>query len=56
MVQIRKIDLETGNLTRSYNLFFPFPEKIQIYKGDAYFLNKDTGGEFEKWKLIKVKF
>jgi hypothetical protein len=55
MVQIRKIDLENGNLTRSYDLLFPFPEKIQVYKGDAYFLNKDIGGEFEKWKLIKVK-
>ena len=55
MVRIRKIDMETGNLTKSYDLPFPFPEKIEIYKGDAYFLNKDAGGEFEKWKLIKVK-
>ena len=55
MVQIRKIDLETGNLTRSVDFPFPFPEKIQIYKGDAYFINKDCGGEFEKWKLVKVK-
>jgi hypothetical protein len=55
MVQIRKIDMETGNLTRSYDMPFPFPEKIQIYKGDAYFLNKEFGEEFQKWKLVKVK-
>ncbi len=54
MVQIRKIDLETGNLTRSYDLPFPFPEKIQIYKGDAYFLIK-TDGVNDKWKLGKCK-
>jgi hypothetical protein len=54
MVQIRKIDLETGNLTRSYDLPFPFPEKIQIYKGDAYFLIK-TDGSDNNWKLGKYK-
>jgi hypothetical protein len=54
MVQIRKIDLGTGKLTRSFDMPFPFPKKIEIYKGDAYFLNKEIGGEFEKWKLIKL--
>jgi hypothetical protein len=54
MVQIRKIDMETGNLTMTYDLPFPFPQKIQVYKGDAYFLNK-TIGQFENWKLVKVK-
>jgi hypothetical protein len=54
MVQIRKIDLETGKLTRNFDVPFPFPEKIEIYKGDAYFLIKDIGGEFEKWKLVKL--
>jgi hypothetical protein len=55
MVQIRKIDLETGKLTSVYDLPFPFPKKINVYKGDAYFLVKDVGAEFEKWKLVKVK-
>ena len=54
MVQIWKIDLETGKLTRSFDVPFPFPEKIEIYKGDTYFLYKDIGGEFEKWKLVKL--
>jgi len=51
---IRKINLETGKLTRNFDVPFPFPEKIEIYKGDAYFLIKDIGGEFEKWKLVKL--
>ena len=54
MVQIRKIDLETGKLTRTCDVPFPFPEKIKIYKGDAYFLMKDVGGALEKWKLVKL--
>jgi len=55
MVQIRKIDLQTGKLITSFDIPFPFPEKIEIYKGEAYFLNKDIGGDFEKWKLVKLK-
>lgn len=55
MVQIRKINLETGKLTRNIDVPFPFPEKIEIYKGEAYFLNKDIGGNFEKWKLVKLE-
>ncbi|MCX6245830.1 MAG: carboxypeptidase-like regulatory domain-containing protein [Bacteroidetes bacterium] len=54
MVQIRKIDLETGKLTRNFDVPFPFPRKIEIYKGDAYFLTKDIGGELDKWKLVKL--
>jgi hypothetical protein len=55
MVQIRKINLETGKLTRNFDIPFPFPEKIEIYQGEAFFLNKDISGNFEKWKLIKLK-
>lgn len=54
MIQIRKIDLETGKVIRNINVPFPFPEKLEIYKGDAYFLYKEVGGEFEKWKLVKL--
>ena len=54
IVKIRKINLETGQLTSSFDLPFPFPEKIQIYKGDAYFLirNDDVS---DKWKLVRYK-
>jgi len=55
MVQIRKIDLETGKLTGSYDIPIPFPEKIEIYKGEAFFLNKNTGSYNENWKLQKLK-
>jgi hypothetical protein len=54
MVQIRKIDLETGNPGRSYDIPLPLPEKIRVYKGDAYFLQRGPG-ESQKWKLAKVK-
>jgi hypothetical protein len=54
MVQIRKIDLQTGKITRICDVPFPFPEKIKLYKGDAYFLMKDVGGTLEKWKLVKL--
>ncbi|MCX6251351.1 MAG: carboxypeptidase-like regulatory domain-containing protein [Bacteroidetes bacterium] len=54
MVKIQRIDLETGKLGKATVLPLPFPEKIEIYKGDAYFLTKGAG-ENEKWKLVKVK-
>jgi len=55
MVQIRKIDLETGKLTKCVDIPFPFPEKINIYQGNVYFLNKDIGGEFMKKRLVKQR-
>jgi hypothetical protein len=55
MIQIRKINLETGKLTRNIDVPLPFPVKIEIYKGEAYFLNKDIGSDFEKWKLVKLE-
>jgi hypothetical protein len=54
MTRIRKIDLETGKLTATFDLPFPFPEKIQVYKGVAYFLNKNPG-QSENRKLVKFK-
>lgn len=54
MVKVQRIDLETGNLKNGTVLPFPFPEKIEIYKGDAYFLIKRDGTN-DKWKLIKCK-
>ena len=54
MVQLRKIDLETGKLTSTFDLPFPFPEKIQVYRGDAYFLVKQDNIN-ENWKLVKCR-
>lgn len=51
---IIKDDLETGKLHAGTVLPFPFPEKIQIYKGEAYFLVK-TDGLNDKWKLVKCR-
>lgn len=55
MVQIKKINLETGKLTRTFDVPFPFPKKIELYKGEAFFLYKEVSGNFEKWKLVKLK-
>jgi hypothetical protein len=52
MVKIHQVDLETGSLKSGTVLPFPFPEKIEIYKGDAYFLIKSDGSN-DKWKLVK---
>lgn len=54
MEQIRKIDLETGKLTNTFDLPYPFPEKIRIYKGVAYFLVLGPG-QYEKWKLVMFR-
>ena len=54
MVKVQKIDLETGKLNVGTVLPFPFPEKIEIYKGDAYFLVRNDGSN-ENWKLAKMK-
>jgi hypothetical protein len=54
MVKVQKVDLETGKLKNGTVLPFPFPEKIEIYKDDAYFLIKRDGTN-DKWKLVKCK-
>ncbi len=54
ITQLKKIDVETGNLTTSYELPFAFPEKIRIYKGVAYFLLLGVG-QNENWKLARFK-
>lgn len=54
MVKLQRIDLTTGKLNSGTVLPFQFPEKIEIYKGDAYFLIK-SDGENDKWKLVKCK-
>ena len=54
MVKINKIDLLTGKTGDGTVLPFPFPEKIRIYKGEAYFLCKESGYG-ENWKLVKCR-
>jgi len=54
MVKLQRIDIKTGKLTSGTVLPFPFPEKIEIYNGDAYFLVKSDGIN-DKWKLVKCK-
>jgi hypothetical protein len=54
MVRVQKIDLETGKLNNGTVLPFQFPEKIEIYKGKAYFLVKSDGAN-DKWKLVKCR-
>jgi hypothetical protein len=54
MVKVQRVDLETGKLHAGTVLPFPYPEKIQIYKGEAYFLVK-TDGLNDKWKLVKCR-
>lgn len=54
MVRVQQIDLEAGKLSSGTVLPFPFPEKIEIYNGEAYFLIKSDGA-YDKWKLVKCK-
>jgi hypothetical protein len=54
MVQIQKIDLEKGTGVQKITIPFPFPKKIRIFQGNAYFLMKEIGMEYENWKLIRL--
>lgn len=54
MVKVQKVDVSTGKLMKGTVLPFPFPEKIKIYKGDAYFLVKSDGLN-DNWKLVKCR-
>jgi hypothetical protein len=54
MVRLQPVDPETGKVSKGTTLPFPFPEKIEIYKGDAYFLIKRES-ENENWKLVKCR-
>ncbi len=52
MVMIRKIDPKTGSLDPGTIIPFPFPEKIKIYRNEAFFLCKESGSS-GNWKLVK---
>lgn len=50
MIRINRIDIETGMLKKGTIIPLPFPEKMEIYDGEVYFLNR---GNDENWKLAK---
>jgi len=52
MVMVRKIDPGTGNLGDTNIIPFPFPEKVKLFRGEAFFLSKKSGAH-ENWKLLK---
>jgi hypothetical protein len=52
MLRINRIDLQSGRLKPGTVLPFLFPKKIEIFNGEAFFLNK---GLDENWKLVKCK-
>jgi len=53
-VHLNKIDIELGILANEFVIPLPFPQKILIHRGHAYFLYKECGQE-PKWKLYKMK-
>ena len=53
-VRLSQIDIESGSLTKDFIIPLPFPEKILIHHGYAYFLFKECGQE-PKRKLYKMK-
>jgi len=52
-IKLCNVDLNTGKLAAEYEIPLLFVKKINVYKGDAYFLYKEIG-EDEKWKLFKM--
>jgi hypothetical protein len=50
MIRINRIDPETGSINKGTIIPLLYPEKMEIYKGEVYFLNK---GINENWKLAK---
>jgi hypothetical protein len=53
-IKLCNIDLYSGKIIAEYVLPVLFVEKINIYKGEAFFRYKEIG-ESEKWKLYKMR-
>jgi hypothetical protein len=53
-VRLCKIDVESGTLAGEVVIPLAFPEKIQVHRGQAYFLYKECGTE-PKRKLYRMK-
>jgi len=53
-VRLNKIDIELGSLANEFVIPLPFPQKILVHRGHAYFLFKESGQD-SKWKLYKMK-
>jgi len=52
MLRLNQVDPETGKLSQGTVIPLPFPDKIEIYGGEAYFLTKSKD---ENLKLAKCK-
>ena len=52
MLRLNQVDPETGKLSQGTVIPLPFPDKIEIYGGEAYFLSRDKN---ENRKLAKCK-
>jgi hypothetical protein len=44
---IRELDPETGALSNPMKVAYPFPEKLKIYNGNAFYIRHDTGAQFK---------
>ena len=53
-VRLCRIDVESGRLTNEFVIPLPFPEKIMIHRGQAFFLYKECGPEHKR-KLYKMQ-
>jgi len=51
---LKEIDLFTGNLTNTYKLYYPYPEKITVSNGYVYFLYKPYS-DWTKKRLYKQR-
>jgi hypothetical protein len=51
---IKRINIFTGELEDCKDIPYIFPKKIQVYKGEVYFLYKGVGDK-DKWNLLKMK-
>ena len=51
---IKRINIFSGELEDCKDIPYVFPKKIQVYKGEVYFLYKGVGDK-DKWNLLKMK-
>ncbi|MCK9205085.1 MAG: carboxypeptidase-like regulatory domain-containing protein, partial [Bacteroidales bacterium] len=49
---IYRIDINTGNLRRIFEIIHPFPQKLRIYDGNAYYLY-DVPGSYDNKMIFK---
>lgn len=52
--ELKEIDLQSGEVSNSYRIPFPFTTHLKVYKGYVYFIRKETGGEGTRY-LSRMK-